>query len=120
MPRREDPRLLTGRGQYVDDLAPRGTPTSPLLRSPPAHARIRRIDTEAARRLSGVLAVFAHADLGEHAQVPALEAEAAPPRLAARIAFTVRHASPDLLCRDPDEGLRVPPGHPGALGEGDP
>ncbi|MBI2466767.1 MAG: xanthine dehydrogenase family protein [Candidatus Rokubacteria bacterium] len=98
--RREDPRLLTGRGRYVDDIALRGMAHVAFLRSPHAHARIRRIDTEAARRLAGVVAVFTHADLGERATVPPLESEVAPPRLAAQIAFTVKQASPDLLCRD--------------------
>ncbi len=98
--RREDPRLLTGRGRYVNDIALGGMAHVALLRSPHAHARIRRLDTEAAGRLPGVLAVLTHADLGERARVPPLDAEIAPPRLTSRIAFTVRHATPDLLCRD--------------------
>ncbi len=100
IPRREDPRLLTGRGRYVDDITLRGMAHVAFLRSPYAHARIRRLDPEAARRLPGVVAVFTHADLGERATVPPLEAEVAPPRLAAEIAFTVKRASPELLCRE--------------------
>ena len=38
--RREDPALLTGRGRYVDDVAPEGTLHAFVVRSPLAHARI--------------------------------------------------------------------------------
>ena len=65
--RREDERLITGHGQYVDDLRPpEGRP--PLLymtavRSPYAHADISDIRLEAARALPGVVAAFAAAEL---------------------------------------------------------
>jgi carbon-monoxide dehydrogenase large subunit len=45
VPRREDPNLLTGRGRYVDTIAPPGLLHVAFLRSPHAHARIRSIDT---------------------------------------------------------------------------
>ena len=45
--RREDHRLLTGAGSYVDDLRPPGCVHVALLRSPHAHARIARLDVEA-------------------------------------------------------------------------
>ena len=45
----EDRRLLTGQGRYVDDLSFPDTASAYVLRSPHAHARIRAIDTEAAR-----------------------------------------------------------------------
>ena len=48
--RREDPQLLTGRGRYVDDLRPTGCLHAAILRSPHAHARIRRIQLDRARR----------------------------------------------------------------------
>src|SRR5262249_12341727 len=98
--RREDPRLLTGRGRYVDDIDLRGLAHVALLRSPHAHARIGRLDVAAARRAPGVRAVVTGADLGAGARVPSLDAETAPPRLTARIALSVRHASPELLCRE--------------------
>jgi carbon-monoxide dehydrogenase large subunit len=61
--RLEDPRLLTGRGRYLDDLAlPRMLHAS-FVRSPHAHARIVRIDTAAARALAGVVAVVTADDL---------------------------------------------------------
>jgi carbon-monoxide dehydrogenase large subunit len=60
--RREDARFLTGRGRYVDDLHFDGLVRAVFLRSPHAHARIRSIDTSAARRAPGVLAVLTAAD----------------------------------------------------------
>ncbi len=62
--RREDPRLLTGAGRYVADLAPAGTLHVALLRSPHAHARIRSIDVSAARAVPGAALVATAADLG--------------------------------------------------------
>jgi carbon-monoxide dehydrogenase large subunit len=61
--RREDQRLITGTGQYVDDIARPGEAHAVLVRSPHAHARIVGIDTQAARAAPGVLAVFTGADL---------------------------------------------------------
>lgn len=61
--RREDPRLVTGRATYTDDLRLPGMAYAAFLRSPYAHARIRRIDASRARALPGVLAVFTGADL---------------------------------------------------------
>src|SRR5438105_3534691 len=45
--RREDPRFITGRGQYVDDVKLPGMTHAAFVRSPHAHARIRKIDTSA-------------------------------------------------------------------------
>ena len=61
--RKEDRRLLTGRGRFTDDL-PRqdGEAAMQVLRSPHAHARIRRIDTGAARAMPGVLAALTGLD----------------------------------------------------------
>ncbi len=53
----EDPKFLTGRGGYVDDIVLPGMVHAAVLRSPHAHARIVSIDTSAAERLPGVLAV---------------------------------------------------------------
>ena len=61
--RREDPRLITGRATYTDDLTLPGMLHAAILRSPHAHARIRSIDVAAARALPGVEAVFTGADL---------------------------------------------------------
>jgi carbon-monoxide dehydrogenase large subunit len=59
----EDPRLLVGAGSYTDDISPPGTVHGLVLRSPHAAAKIVSIDTEAAKALPGVLAVYTSADL---------------------------------------------------------
>ncbi len=61
--RKEDKRFLTGTGQYTDDITlPRQT-CAYFLRSPHAHAAIRKIDTAAAKTAPGVVAVFTGDDL---------------------------------------------------------
>ncbi len=61
--RREDEPLLTGRATYVDNMAPVGTVSMVVVRSPYAHARVTSIDLEAARGADGVVAAFSAADL---------------------------------------------------------
>ena len=61
--RREDPRLLTGQGSYVDDHRPARMLYAAFLRSPHAHARIRRLDVSAALELPGVAAVLTGEDI---------------------------------------------------------
>jgi len=61
--RKEDLRLLTGQGRYSDDVNLPGQAYAYVLRSPHAHARIRAIDTAAARAMPGVLAVLTSADV---------------------------------------------------------
>jgi carbon-monoxide dehydrogenase large subunit len=56
--RREDPSLMRGLGEYVDDVKLPGMLHVAILRSPHAHARIKSIDANAARQLAGVVAVF--------------------------------------------------------------
>lgn len=68
--RREDHRLLTGAGSYVDDMRPPGCLHVALLRSPHAHARIARLDVEAARRAPGVVAVVTGKDTAHLAPMP--------------------------------------------------
>jgi carbon-monoxide dehydrogenase large subunit len=68
--RREDPALLTGRGQYVDDVTPPGTLHAFAVRSPVAHARIVSVDASAAREAPGVAAVFTAADLSGVGPLP--------------------------------------------------
>jgi len=58
----EDPRLLRGGGRYVDDIVLPGMAFGHVLRSPHAHARIRKIDTTAARAAPGVLALLTGAE----------------------------------------------------------
>src|SRR5438067_2040326 len=61
--RSEDPRLVRGEGQYVDDLRLPGLSHLAFLRSPHAHARIVALRVDAARNAPGVLAVVTAADL---------------------------------------------------------
>ena len=61
--RLEDGPLIRGQGRFVDDLKFAGMLEAAFVRSPHAHAGIRGIDAEAARRLPGVEAVFAYADI---------------------------------------------------------
>src|SRR5262249_29481781 len=58
----EDPRLLRGGGRYVGDIVLPGMVVGYVLRAPPAHARIRSIDTSNAKAAPGVLAVLTGAD----------------------------------------------------------
>src|SRR5579871_3434300 len=58
LPRFEDRRLVSGRGRFTDDFALDGQVHAVFVRSPYAHARILSIDTGAAARLPGVVAVF--------------------------------------------------------------
>jgi carbon-monoxide dehydrogenase large subunit len=61
--RREDPRLITGKGNYVDDVKLPGMTYAAFVRSPHAHARIRSVDTSAARDMKGVVAIYTGDDL---------------------------------------------------------
>src|SRR5580704_11036327 len=63
VPRVEDRKLLLGAGRFVDDIRIPGTLHAAFARSALAHAVIRRIDGAAARRVAGVRAVLAYADL---------------------------------------------------------
>ena len=61
--RLEDQRLLTGKGQFIDDKPEDGALWLHVLRSPHAHAKIVSIDTKAASEMPGVEAVYTGADL---------------------------------------------------------
>jgi aerobic carbon-monoxide dehydrogenase large subunit len=61
--RKEDPRLLTGRGQFVDDISLPGMLHVAFARSPIARGNVLSINTEAAREVPGVHAVFTQQDL---------------------------------------------------------
>ena len=63
--RREDPKLITGQGNYVDDIKLFGMLHVAIVRSPHAHARITNIDTSRARNHPGVVAVFTGTELQE-------------------------------------------------------
>lgn len=63
--RREDPRLITGRGNFTDHIRLPGTLIMALKRSPHAHARIVRVDTSKAQAIRGVVAVYTGQDLAD-------------------------------------------------------
>lgn len=73
--RTEDPRLIQGLGHYVDDIKLADSLDVVFVRSIYAHARIASIDTEAAKRLPGVVAIFTGPDLdGKIGSVPCASA----------------------------------------------
>jgi aerobic carbon-monoxide dehydrogenase large subunit len=75
LPRREDRRLLTGAGRYLDDIAIPDALHVTFVRSPHAHARIVVIDTAAAAAMPGVVMVVTGRDVAQWATV----LEMAPP-----------------------------------------
>ena len=92
--RLEDPRLLTGRGCYVDDLRRPGTLHVALCRSDESHARIARIDTSEAARTPGVAAVVTAADidgasrpLRATSRMPSYQATELPVLAAAKVRY---------------------------------
>ena len=82
--RREDPRLITGMGRYVDDIQPEKCLHVTFVRSTLAHAAIRTVDVGAAAAAPGVVAVLTAADLGLPPRVgfPMVPAALARPPLA--------------------------------------
>ena len=61
--RYEDLRLITGRGRYTDDVSLPHSAQAFVLRSPIAHAHLRRVDATAARKMPGVLFVATGAEV---------------------------------------------------------
>jgi aerobic carbon-monoxide dehydrogenase large subunit len=66
----EDPRLITGSATYVEDIQIAGMQYACVVRSPHAAAKIRSVNTSAARALPGVMAVFTGADTKQAGAVP--------------------------------------------------
>jgi CO/xanthine dehydrogenase Mo-binding subunit len=67
MKRVEDPRILAGKGRYIDDIVVANMAHAAILRSPHAHARIKSIDTSRAEALPGVVFVITGAQSADHA-----------------------------------------------------
>ncbi|MGE3149601.1 MAG: xanthine dehydrogenase family protein molybdopterin-binding subunit [Pseudorhodoplanes sp.] len=61
--RKEDFRFITGKGQYTDDISRPGETRAVFVRSPHAHAEIRKIDSATASKMPGVLAILTGQDL---------------------------------------------------------
>ena len=59
----EDPRLLRGQGRFINDVNMHGQAYAVFVRSPHAHAKIRSIDVEAAKKAPGVVAVYTGHDV---------------------------------------------------------
>ena len=78
----EDPRLVRGEGQYVDDLRLPGTVDVAFVRSEYGHARITRVDLSAAKRAPGVIAVWDGSNVKD------------VPRLPNNVPFPEKHVSP--------------------------
>ena len=103
----EDPRLIKGQATYTDDLRLPGLLHICFLRSPHAHAHVKRIETSAARAMPGVVAVLTGAEVNEHcgavpcaAQIPDLKA----PRhtvLAGERVYFVGHPVAVAIATDP-------------------
>lgn len=70
VPRLEDPRFLTGRGRFTDDINLPRQAYAAFVRSPYAHARIAGVETAAARKAPGVLAVYVGADVADLESLP--------------------------------------------------
>ncbi|WP_236788960.1 xanthine dehydrogenase family protein molybdopterin-binding subunit [Amycolatopsis sp. GM8] len=94
--RKEDARLITGRTRWTDNMTLPGLLHLATVRSPIAHANIGRIDTDVARRMPGVLAVYTGADLdAEQGTMPVaapVNADATVPRHAPAAVDKVRFA----------------------------
>ena len=90
--RNEDPQLLTGQAQFVDDVEIPGMLYAAFLRSDYAHARLMSIDVTAARQRPGVVAVFTAEDMGDDWQPgPPL---VSPPPTAKDVIFNSRRQVP--------------------------
>ena len=68
--RREDVRFLTGKGQYTDDINVHGQTYVHFLRSDVAHAKINKVDTSAASKMPGVVAIFTGEDFAAIGGLP--------------------------------------------------
>ena len=68
--RKEDPRLLTGGGTFVDDLSPARCAFAMFVSSTEAHATIKSIDVRAALKVEGVLGVWTAADFVDYPDLP--------------------------------------------------
>src|SRR5919106_388008 len=64
--RKEDPRFIRGKGTYVDDIQLPGMLYLDIVRSPYAHAKIKKIDTSKALAIPGVLDVITGAALAQY------------------------------------------------------
>ncbi len=78
IPKQDGTAIVTGKASYTADLVPTGLLHMKVVRSPYPHARIRKINTEKAKALPGVIAIFTHADVPRIAYTTAGHAEPVP------------------------------------------
>jgi carbon-monoxide dehydrogenase large subunit len=95
MRRKEDPRLLTGRGRFIADAHRPEEVHAWFVRSAHAHGEIRAIETDAARAMPGVLGVYTANDLGD-----ALGPMPVGVRLTSRDGEAMRYPAQPMLSRD--------------------
>jgi carbon-monoxide dehydrogenase large subunit len=119
--RREDPRLITGRAQYVEDIQLVGTLYAAFVRSPYAHAKISNVDVSAAKAQPGVFGAYSGADLVDAkfdvsvptaAELPGLVKPAHPPLALGEVRFVgelvaVVVANDPYAARDAAEAVTV-------------
>ena len=106
--RAEDPRILTGRGRYIDDVELPGMLHAAFLRSVVPHGRLLAVDVSAARALPGVTAVFTGEDIVAHtnpAQAGAVIGMQRHAGLAVAVLLLARHR-PGALRGRPDRSGR--------------
>src|SRR2546428_3541189 len=119
--RREDPALVQGAGRFVDDLAPPRLVFTSVLRSPHAHARLRRLDTMRAAAIPGVVRVITARDVDGTVDpepavgIPPAARRPARPLLARDV---VRYVGEPLAGAAPPNPHRPPP-PPRPVGTGD-
>ncbi|HZR97706.1 MAG TPA: xanthine dehydrogenase family protein molybdopterin-binding subunit [Chloroflexota bacterium] len=101
IPRKEDPRLLTGQGRFVDDVLLPDTLHLAVLRSPHAHARIRRVELAGARAWPGVVAAADGATVRDHlGALPTAVWRRVDPALEATVDLLIRMETQHLVAVD--------------------
>ncbi len=85
--RKEDPNLITGRGNYVDDVKLVGTLHATFVRSVEAHAELVSVDTGAAASMPGVRGVYTIDDFGDYGPVPGIPGMDRPILAQGRVRF---------------------------------
>jgi aerobic carbon-monoxide dehydrogenase large subunit len=108
VPRKEDRRMLLGRGRFVADLSRPGLLHAAFVRSPHAHARISAIDVTQARQAPGVAQVLTAASLGDPYLLALLERdEFVPTRMPILAGDTVRFVGEPVAMVIADDAYRA-------------
>ena len=100
MPRFEDLRLVRGAGRYSDDISMPGQAIAVFVRSPHAHAMIKRIDSGAARKMPGVIAVLTGADYVADGLKGAMQRPIRPARSTSRFPRSRRRSARSSTSRN--------------------